>query len=175
MRLAADDIDFQLLEIGEDGDRHAFVPGVAFGLEGVAGLKILGGFLGLTDKAIAFVGAEQVVGALASAANLGGALNFHFALALDETGAVLHVPAERAEEGIEKIVAQLGLGVAGFLEFGEALAERSDEAVEFLFKGFKGGGARHGAKFAPSQILRQARESSRLRPEAGSAVGPEAV
>jgi len=36
MRLAADDVDFELLEIGENGQRHAFVPSVALGLEGVA-------------------------------------------------------------------------------------------------------------------------------------------
>ena len=129
VRLAADDVDFQFLKIGEDGHRHAFVPGIAFGLEGVAGVKFLGGFFGLANETVALVGAEKIIGAFASAADLRGAFNLHFALLLDEAGAIFHVPAERAEEGIEKIVAQLGFGVTGLFEFGEAFAERFDETI----------------------------------------------
>ena len=42
---------------------------------------------------------------------------------LDQPGAVFHVPAQRAEERIEEVVAKLGLDVTGFFEFGEAVAE----------------------------------------------------
>ncbi len=135
--LAADDVDFEFLEVGEDGDGDAFVPGVAFGLKGIAGGKLLGGFLGLADEAVALVGPEQVIGAFASAANLRSALNLHFALALDEASAVLHVPAERAEKGVEVFEAQLGLVVAGAFEFGEVAAKLLNEAAEFSLKGFE--------------------------------------
>ena len=92
-------------------------------------MKFLGGFLGLADKPVTLVSAEKIIGTLASTTDLRGALNLHFTFLLDEAGAVFHVPAERAEERIQKIVAQLRFGVAGFLEFTEAFAERFDETI----------------------------------------------
>ena len=98
--LAADDIDFQFFKIREQGHPDAFVPSVAFGLEGVAGMKFLGRLLGLADKSVAFVGAEKIIGTLASTANLRGAFNLDFAFTLNQTSAVFHVPTECAEKRI---------------------------------------------------------------------------
>ena len=118
-------------------------------------MEFLGGFLGLADEAVAFIGAEQVVGAFASATDLGGALDLDFAFLLDQPSAVFHVPAEGAKERIQEIVAQLGLGVTGLLEFGEAFAEGFNEAVQFLLKSLKRGVRRHGAQFAARDWMRQ--------------------
>ena len=129
VRLATDDEDFELLEIGEHSHRHAFVPSVAFGLEGVTGMEFLCGFFGLADKLFAFVRAEKIISAFASAANLRGTFNFHFALALDKTGTVFHVPAERAKERVQEIIPEFGLVVVCAFEFCDAFAERFDETI----------------------------------------------
>ena len=86
---------------------------------------------------------EAIIGPLASAANLRGAFNLNLALLLDEAGAVFHVPAEGAKEGIEKIVAELGFVVIGAFEFREAMAEGFDETVQLFFKRLKRGVVRH--------------------------------
>ena len=64
--LAADDVDFHFLEVGEDGEREVFVPGVAFGLKGVTGTEFFGGFLGFANEAVAAIGAEKIIGARSS-------------------------------------------------------------------------------------------------------------
>ena len=129
MRLAADDIDFQLLKISEQSHRHTFVPRVAFGLEGVAGVEFFGGFLGLANKSVAFVGAEKIVGPLASAADLRGAFNLDFPLLLNKTGAIFHVPAKCAEEGVEKIIAKAGFAVFGAFQFHKTLPKGIHQTV----------------------------------------------
>jgi hypothetical protein len=86
-------------------------------------MEFLGRFLVFADKPVAFVGAEKIIGALASPADLSRALDLHFTLSLDEACPIFHVPAERAEEGIEKVVAQLRFGITRLLQFREAFAE----------------------------------------------------
>ena len=58
MRFAANDVDFQFLEIREDGEREIFVPRITFGLEGISRVKFFGGLLRFTDKPVAPVGTE---------------------------------------------------------------------------------------------------------------------
>lgn len=100
---AADDIDFHLLEIGEEGEDDGFVPSVAFGLEGIDGIEVFAGLFGFADKAVGAVGAEKVVGAFGAAPNVGAGFDFDFALVLDKGELVLQIPAEGAEEGVEVI------------------------------------------------------------------------
>jgi hypothetical protein len=75
------------------------------------------------------LGAEEVISAFLPSGNLGAAFDLDFPPGLDEAGAVLHVPSEGAEEGVEEVVAELGFGVTGFLKLGQARAERLDQAV----------------------------------------------
>ena len=63
------DVAATALGDGTHRHRHGFVPGVAFGLEGVAGGKFLGGFLGFAHETVALVSTEQIVGAFAVTAD----------------------------------------------------------------------------------------------------------
>lgn len=139
MRLAADDEEFEFLEVGEDGEGEFFVPCVAFGLEGMAGVEFFGGFFGFADEAVTGVDAEEVVGAFLAASDLGAGFDFDFALRLDEAGFVGDVPAEGGEKGIEEVVAELGFDVAGRFMLGEVVAEGIDEAGEFGGEVVEGG------------------------------------
>ena len=62
-----------------------------------------------------------------------------FAMLRDEAGAVLDVPAEGAEEGIEEFLAEAGFVVGAALVGGKVPAERLDQAVQLGLKGFQGG------------------------------------
>lgn len=94
------------------------------------------------------VGGEVAAGFIQELENLRGAFNLNFTFPLNQAGAVLHVPTKGAEEGIQEIIAQLRFGVAELFEFRKALAEGFDQAIQFPFKRFKGGGVRHSAEFA---------------------------
>ena len=50
LRFAAEDEEFEVFEIGEDGEGEFLVPGVALGLETMAGIKVFGGFLASQTK-----------------------------------------------------------------------------------------------------------------------------
>ena len=86
------------------------------------------------------MGAEKVVGALLASANLGAALGLDFAVLRDEAGAVLDVPAEGAEEGVEEFLAEAGFVVGAALVGREVPAEGFDQAVQLGLKGFEVGG-----------------------------------
>jgi hypothetical protein len=86
-----------------------------------------------------------------------GLFRFRRGRAQLEAGAVFRVLTERAKEGIEEIVAELGGGVTGLLGFREAFAEGFDQPFQFPFKMFKGVGGRHGAEFAAARPAGQAR------------------
>ena len=133
-RLAADDEDFEFVEIREHGQGQALVPGVTLGLEDGLRVEFLGRFLGLAYEAVSGVGAEQVVGAFLASTNLGAAFGLDLAMLRDEAGLVLNIPAEGAEEGIEEFLAEIGLVVSSTLVGGEVSAKNFDEPVKFLFK-----------------------------------------
>jgi hypothetical protein len=135
MRLAADDVDLELLEIAEHGEDEPFVPGIAFGLEGVAGVQNLGRLLGFADKAVLAVGAEEIIGALLAAADLRPALDFNLAMLGDESGFILDIPAERAEERVKEVHAQARFAVAWAFVQREVAAEQFDQPVEFGAEG----------------------------------------
>ena len=131
VRLAADEVDLDFLEVGEDGEDEALVPGVALGLEGVAGVELFGGFLGLADEPVLPVGAEEIVGALLAAGNLGAALDLDFAVLGNVPELVFDVPAEGAEQGVQEFLPDAGFVVGGALVLLEILLELGDEAGEF--------------------------------------------
>ena len=134
MWLAANDVDVESLEVGQDGDRQVFVPRIAFGLEGVAGVKFLGWFLGLAHEAITAVGAEEVISAFLPSLNLRTALDLDLAFRLDQLVAIFQVPAERAKKRVEEIVTKLGLDIAAALEFGYAALEVAHETIQLLLE-----------------------------------------
>jgi hypothetical protein len=110
-------------------------------------VQFLDRFLGLADEAVDTVGAEEEIGALLPAADVGAAFNLDFAVLGDVAGVVLDVPAERAEQRVQKLLADAGLVVAVALVVGDIAAEDFDQAAEFPFKGVEGGlgiGGRRG-------------------------------
>src|ERR1035437_415306 len=144
VRFATDDVNFEFLKVSQDGQRKIFVPGVAFGLESVTRVKFLGGFLGFANKTVVSISSEKIIGALLSPANFRATLNFDFAFGLNQSGAVFQIPAERTEKRIEKIITKLRLHITGTFEFAQTATENADQTIQFLFKGFKAGGVRHG-------------------------------
>ena len=138
--LAADEVDLDFLEVGEDGEDEALVPGVALGLEGIALVQGFGGFLGLADEPVLPVGAEEVIGALLAAGDLGAALDFDFAVLGNVAQLVLDVPAEGTEEGIEEFLPDAGFVVGRALVLLEVLFELGDEAEELGLEAFEPGG-----------------------------------
>src|ERR1035437_6003704 len=144
VRFAADNVNFEFLKVSQDGQRKIFVPGIAFGLESVTRVKFLGGFLGFANKTVVSLSSEKIIGALLSPANFRATLNFDFAFGLNQSGAVFQIPAERTEKRIEKIIAKLRLHITGTFEFAQTATENADQTIQFLFKGFKAGGVRHG-------------------------------
>ena len=135
--LAADDVDFHLLEIGEDGERETLVPSVTLGLEGGAVAEIVRGLLRLAHEAVAPIGAEEVVRALRPSADLRAALDLDLALLRDVAGLVLHVPAERGEERVQELLPQARLVVAGLLVVTEVLLEDAGEPRKLCREGIK--------------------------------------
>ena len=83
----------------------------------------------LITATVAFVGTEEIIGALLTSLNLRAAFDLHLAFGLNQAGAVLQIPAECAEEGVEEIVAKLGFGVAGFFEFRQIAFESANQTV----------------------------------------------
>ena len=67
----------------------------------------------------------------------------NFALLLNQPRAVFHVPAERAEEGIQEIIAELGFHVRRFFEFGKSLTKRFHEPIQLFFKILEAGARGH--------------------------------
>jgi hypothetical protein len=133
-RLAANDEDLQFLEVGEYGEGQVLVLGVAFALKGVTRMEFFGGFLGFANKTFAALGAEKIIGAFLASLNLSSAFDLDFPFRLNQPGPIFHVPAQRAEEGIEKIFAEFGFDVVRAFEFGQVPLEAGDETVQFLFE-----------------------------------------
>ena len=137
----------QLLEIRQHRERNANRPSIAFGLLRVR-RQFLGGLLGFANETRFAVRAEKII----RPARIRAPLDDHFAMRLNQPGTVGQIPAERGQEGIEKIRAELGLGVAGFPQFREAVAEGFHQPGEFFLKGFKTGGAGHGGKLSGGRV-----------------------
>ncbi len=123
-------------------------PGVATQLVG-GGNVLLDGyrwFLRFEKEQPPAADAEAVVGRLGGAADLDGIFVHDFAEALRVAGAVVHVPAQQREQGVEKIAPQLGFVVLAALVVIKLLAEAGDE----LDESGRGG---HG-RFALGQVCR---------------------
>ena len=123
-----DDVDFEFLEIGEDGDGNATGKGIALGLVDVAGVKGFGRFLGLAGEALDAGDAEYVVGSRLATGEGGAHLDVHLALGVDEAFCVAHVPAESTEERVEEIGAHHRLVVIGVGEVGVLAIKAGDKA-----------------------------------------------
>lgn len=156
---APHDVDFHFPKVGQHGQRETLVPRVAFRLEGVAGMKFLAGFLGFAYEAVALVGSEQIISPFLSALNPRAAFDLHFALRLNQTGAVLQIPAEGAEEGVEEIVAKLGFDIPGFFEFRQIALKDSDQTGELFLERFKTAVSGHGGYLYQPPAKEQAEAS----------------
>ena len=137
-------VNFEFLKVSQDGEWQVFVPSIAFGLEGVTRVKFLGGFLGFTNKTVMAVCSEKIIGALLPPADFRAAFNFHLAMLLNQSGAVLHVPAKRAKKWIKIFKTEFGLVITVAFKFGQIAPEFFNETIQFFFKGFKAGCIRHG-------------------------------
>ena len=110
----------------------------------MAEVELDGGLLGLADEALAPGDAEEVVGAAMASADGRAALDLDLAVAWDEAGAVVHVPAEGAEEGVEEVLADVGLVVSGALVLDDAVSELLDELGELGLEVLEGAQGGHG-------------------------------
>ena len=66
------------------------------------------------------------------------------AVARDEAGAVVHVPAEGAEEGVEEVLADVGLVIGRPLVLHEVTVELLDESGELVGEVLEGAQGGHG-------------------------------
>ncbi|HPV12491.1 MAG TPA: hypothetical protein PKW83_17720 [Verrucomicrobiota bacterium] len=141
---AAHDEKLHLLEVGEDREREALVPGVALGLEGVAGVEVFSGLLGFAHEAVGGVRAEEVVGAFLPPTDGGAALDLDFAVLRDEPGGVFHIPAQGAEERVEEFLAQAGLVVGGAFVRAQIPVEGLNQTFQLGLERLERGGDGHG-------------------------------
>ena len=115
IRLALAVVNRELLEIGQDAQRQARRPGVAPQLVGRADvvLQVDRRLLGLDEKLAHSPDAESVIRRLDRLAHADGILVDHVFIRFGVTLAVVHVPAQRLEERIEKLQPELRLVILG--------------------------------------------------------------
>lgn len=133
-RLDAAVVDRELLEVGQNRKRQLGRPGVAAKLvcRRHVALDVHGRLLGLDEELARAADAEGVVGRLGAGADLDDVLVDDVPVGLSQTLAVVHVPAERLEEGVEVIAAKLRLGVTAVAVVVEVQAEALDQLDDLL-------------------------------------------
>jgi len=106
----------ELLKIGEDAHRELGTPGMTAELEGRADrvADVDGRLFGLDEEtAHAPAHTKTVVRRLRAAAHLDRVLVDYFFVGLGIAFAVVHVPTQGGEEGVQKLLAELGFVGAG--------------------------------------------------------------
>ena len=126
---AAAVVDRQLLEIGQDGERQLGGPGVAAQLvrPGEVVSHVDGGFFGLHKELARPADAEGVIRRLGGPAHLDRILVDHVLVGLGVALAVGHIPAQRLEERVQELAAQLGFVVMPGAVFGGVIGKALDE------------------------------------------------
>jgi len=127
-RAQAGVVDGELLEVGQHAEGQLGRPGVAAQLEGGLAVdgQVDGRLLGLDEEAAAAVEVEAVVGGLGLAGDGDLVLVLDFGAAV----AVVHIPAQGGEEGVDELDADFGLVVRAALEGGQGVVEAGEEVGE---------------------------------------------
>ncbi|HPY30598.1 MAG TPA: hypothetical protein PLT00_09980 [Verrucomicrobiota bacterium] len=136
-------INRKFLKIRQDAERQFGGPRVAAELIGRRRFVLDGdgGFLGFEKKFPRAADAETVIRRLERAGDADLILVDDVLVCLRETLDIINVPAERLEEGVEELPANLGLVILAGLVGIELLLEAGDQIQNFL-------GRRHGGRLA---------------------------
>jgi len=134
IRPAADDVELQFLEVGQHRQRQVAIPRVVLRLKDVLGRQLLEGPFRLADEFLQAANAELIVSAPLPGVSFAARLDAHLARVRGQPGLVAHIPAERDEERVQELVAQVRLVVTGLLVLDQVLVESLDEPTEFLLK-----------------------------------------
>ena len=122
-------VDRELFEVGEDAQGQLGAPRVAAELVGRVhvAFDVHRGLLGLDEELARAADAEAVVGRLGAAAHLDGLLVHHVLVGLGVALLVGDVPAQRLEEGVDELAADLGFVVRAAAIAVQVGAEALDE------------------------------------------------
>ena len=127
-------VDGEFFKVGEDAQGQFAAPGVAAQLEG--GVEIIfdvdGGLFGFDEEFCLPADAESVIGGFGFALHFNGRFVHHVFVCFGVALFVVHVPAERLEEGVDEFAAGLGFVVDSGAVIVAVALELGDEFVDFL-------------------------------------------